>query len=91
MNIFQQIEQRVVLPGDSETRRSQKTISTSLMFAGGLITIGIVIADLSLGIRTAGLIFAGWAVFVLSAGCLILLLPRLWLWVFLSQLLASCR
>jgi adenylate cyclase len=82
MNIFQRLEQRVVLPGDSETRRSQKTISTFLMFAGGLITVGIVIADLSLGMRTAGFIYAGWAVFILSAGCLILWLPRLWLPVF---------
>jgi guanylate cyclase len=82
MNIFQKLEQRVILPGDSETRRSQKTISTFLMFVGVIITVGIVIVDLSLGIRTAGLIYAGWAVFLLSAGCLILWRPRLWLIVF---------
>jgi len=82
MSIFKRIEQRLVLPGDGEMRRSQKTIATSVMIAGGIITILNVILNLSLGIKTVSAIYAGWAIFILSAAALILWLPRLWLPVF---------
>ena len=39
MRIYKRIEQRVALAGDSETRRSQKALSTILLFAGGILTM----------------------------------------------------
>ena len=70
MNIYERLEQRLVLPGDDETRLSQKTISTSLMFAGGIITILNIILNLSLGITTVSAVYGGWAVFIFSAAFL---------------------
>ena len=77
----------MVLAGDSETRRSQKAISTSLMFAGGIITILNIILNLSLGITTVGAIYSGWAIFIFSAAFLVLWLPRFWLYIFSIALL----
>jgi len=82
MNMFERLEQRLLLPGDGEIRRSQKTISTSLMFAGGIFTIFNIILNLSLGIDTVGAIYIGWAIFIFSAASLIVWRPRLWLSVF---------
>lgn len=88
MNIFGRMEQRLVLHGDGEIRRSQKTISTSLMFAGGILTILNIILNLSLGITTVSAIYGGWAIFIFSAACLILWLPQLWLPVFSIAVIA---
>jgi adenylate cyclase len=88
MNIFKRMEQRLALPGDSETRRSQKVISTSLMFAGGIFTILNIVSNLSLGITTVSLIYAGWMIFIFSAALLILWRPRLWSPVFSGAVLA---
>jgi adenylate cyclase len=82
MNLFRRMEQRLALPGDSETLRSQKTISTSLMFAGGILTVLNIILNLSLGNTTVSAIYAGWMIFILSTATLILWRPRLWQPVF---------
>jgi adenylate cyclase len=88
MNLFKRMEQRLALPGDSETRRSQKTISVSLMVAGGILTILNVVLNLSLGNRTVSAIYAGWMTFILLAVSLILLRPRLWQPVFSAAVIA---
>jgi guanylate cyclase len=82
------MEQRLALPGDSETRRSQKTISTSLMIAGGILTIMNIVLSLSLGNTTVSVIYAGWMIFILSAASLILWRPRWWLPVFCVAVLS---
>jgi adenylate cyclase len=79
LNVIKRIEQRVVLPDDSETRRSQKTISTTLMFAGGAFTVLNVVTYLTRGMWVAGIIYAVWAFTVLAAALLVLSFPRFWL------------
>jgi guanylate cyclase len=76
------MEQRLALPGDGETRRSQKTISTSLMIAGGCLTILNIVLNLSLGNTTVSAIYGGWMIFILATAALILWRPRLWQPVF---------
>ena len=78
MNFLNRIEKRLKQPGDSETLSSQKTISVTLMFAGGLITVMNVITYLSLGMKAAAFVYIGWTLFVVSAAILILFFPRLW-------------
>lgn len=78
MSILGRIEKRVVLPGDSETRRSQKTLSTALFFVGSLSVLLNAFSYLSLGMTEAGLLYVGWSILVLSAAVLILAIPRLW-------------
>ena len=87
MNIFERIGQRVALPHDSETRRSQKTISTILLFIGSIFSILNVVNNLSLGLTTVAIVYGVWAIIVLSAGVLILLFPRLWLLLFSAMLI----
>jgi len=88
MNLYRRMEQRLALPGDSETRRSQKTISTSLMIAGGILTIMNVTMNLSLGNTTVSAIYIGWMIFILSAASLILWQPRWWQPVFAAAVIA---
>jgi len=87
LNLLKLIEQRVVLPGDSEIRRSQKTISTTLLFVGCIFTVLNVFSYLSLGIKTAGIVYIVWVVIVLSAGILVLSFPRYWLLIFSSAVI----
>ena len=87
MNILDRIDQRVALPGDSETRRSQKAISTLLLFSGGILTLFNMVAYLSLGMTTAAAIYAMWIATVLIGGSLILLFPRLWLPIGLAMII----
>ncbi len=88
MNVYRRMEQRLALPGDSETRRSQKTISTSLMFAGGILTIMNIVLNLSLGNTTVSAIYVGWMIFIIAAAALILWRPRWWLPVFSTAVVA---
>lgn len=79
MKILDWIEQRVALPGDSETRRSQKSLSTALFLIGSLSTLVNAISYLAVGMTAAGIIYIIWSIFVLFAALLILAFPRLWL------------
>lgn len=88
MNIFNRIERRVVLPGDSETRRSQKTISTALMIATSVFSMLNMIAALGRGMTSAGIVYAVSAFIVLSATLLILTFPRFWLPVVSTMIIA---
>lgn len=88
MNILKYLERRLALPGDSETRRSQKAISIALLFLGGFISVMSVFTFLGQGLETAGRIYALWACFILSVGVLILAVPRLWLPAFSVALIA---
>ncbi len=76
MHLFDRIEQRVALPGDSETRRSQKVLGTALMFAGSVFTTVNVASYLANGLKTAGYLYALWAILLFCAGVLMLAFPR---------------
>jgi class 3 adenylate cyclase len=76
MLILERIEQRVALPGDSETRRTQKVLGVVLMFAGSFFTALNVITFLANGLTTAGSLYAVWVVFLFCAGLLMLAFPR---------------
>lgn len=76
MHVLDRIEQRVALPGDSETRRSQKVLGTVLMFAGSAFTTINVFSYLANGLTTAGYMYAAWAIILLCAGLLMLTFPQ---------------
>ncbi|MFN2125074.1 MAG: hypothetical protein ACK2UP_16380, partial [Candidatus Promineifilaceae bacterium] len=61
MNILQRIEKRVVLPGDSEIRRSQKVLAAMIY-----ITAGPTLLFNAIGNFSAGLSGVGWAQLALS-------------------------
>ena len=79
MRIYDLVEQRLALPGDSETFRSQKTISTILMFVGSFFTLINLFTFYAFGLTTASLIYAGLVLFILVGGLIIVASPRLWL------------
>lgn len=87
MRVYDLFEQRLTLPGDNETVRSQKTISTMLMFVGALFTLINLFTFLSLGLTTASMIYAGLILFILCGGLLILAIPRWWLPVGLAVMI----
>jgi hypothetical protein len=76
MHLFDRIEQRVALPGDSETRRSQKVLGTVLMFAGSVFTTANVASYMANGLETAGYLYVLWAILLFCGGLLMLALPR---------------
>lgn len=76
MSILDQIEQRVVLPGDSETRGAQKVLGTALMFVGSFFTFVNVFSYLASGLTTSGYLYAAWAITLFCAGLLMLAFPR---------------
>ena len=78
MLIFNRLEKRLVLPGDSETRRSQKAIAVLLIFAGSALTMINVSSYLALGITSAGLAYLGLILVVFPAAVAAVLFPRLW-------------
>lgn len=78
MEILTRIEQRLALPGDSETLRSQKVLSVGLMIGGSLFTVTNYFIYLRVGMAWPGVLYALWAVTILLAGGLILAIPRLW-------------
>lgn len=79
MSILDRIEARVALPGDSETRRSQKALSTMLLFVGAVFTLPNALTYLALGMRTAGIFYSLWVLIIVATGIAILVWPRLWL------------
>ena len=79
MSIAKRIEQRVALPGDSETRRSQKTISVILLFFGAIFTFVNVISLLALGLKTPAAILFVMVLSMLTVILLIFAFPRYWL------------
>lgn len=79
MAILERIEQRVTLPGDDETLRTKKTLSTLFLFIGALFTAVNMLAYFSRGMSQAGRVYVAWTLFVLLAALLILRFPRLWL------------
>jgi guanylate cyclase len=88
LRILSQIEQRVVLPGDSETRHSQKTISTALMFATSAFSLLNMIIALGQGFTAAAVVYSASTLIVLSAAGLILAFPRFWLPILSAVILA---
>jgi hypothetical protein len=78
MNILGRIEMRVSLPGDSKTRRSQKTLSTTLILVGSFSVLLNAFSYLSYGMTDAGILYIGWSILILTAALLILAFPRLW-------------
>ncbi|MDX1414217.1 MAG: adenylate/guanylate cyclase domain-containing protein [Candidatus Promineifilaceae bacterium] len=78
MKFIGRIERRIVLPGDSETLRSQKVLSLILMFVGSLFTFVNVTTYLLLGSPATSLIYLGLIVFVSGAGLLSLAFPLKW-------------
>ncbi len=79
MAILDHIEQRVALPGDDETMRTKKTLSTAFLVIGALFTMVNMITYFSHGMLQAGRIYIVWTLFLLLATFLILRFPRLWL------------
>jgi adenylate cyclase len=76
MWLLNRIEERVVLPGDSDTRRSQKVLGVVLIFAGSLFTLINITQYLANGFFATAYIYVGWSVFLFLSGLLILALPR---------------
>lgn len=79
MHLYDRIEQRLALPGDSETRRSQKTISTLMMIVGGFFTLINMFIFFFLGLSLAFYTYLGLVLMVFACGSLILAFPRWWL------------
>ena len=76
MGLLKQIEGRVALPGESDTRRSQKVLGVVLIFAGSLFTLINVSQYQANGFDTTAYIYVGWSFFLFFSGLLILALPR---------------
>jgi adenylate cyclase len=79
MQLYNLIERRIVLPGDSETLRSQKALSITLVIGGSLMTMINVLSYLSLGSTAAALSYFGLILFNIIAVFVIFRNPRLWL------------
>jgi guanylate cyclase len=78
MTLYQRVEQRIGLPGDSDTRRSQKALAWILVMAGSLFTLINVTFYWSLGIASPALAYLALAIFLLVSGIVIYALPGLW-------------
>ena len=78
MRIYDGMERRIVFPEDSETLRSQKTLSIVLMFGGALFTLVNVTSYLALGMNAAGLIYLSISLLVLLLVFIVIAFPRLW-------------
>jgi adenylate cyclase len=76
MRFLKRIEQRITLPGDSETRRTQKVLGVILMFSGSVFTLLNVVSYLANGLTTASMIYGGWSLFLLCLGVLMLVFPH---------------
>jgi hypothetical protein len=63
MRLLKRIEERVALPGDSETRLSQKVLGVVLIFAGSLFTLINVGQYLANGFAATATIYIGWSIF----------------------------
>jgi adenylate cyclase len=70
------IEQRVTLPGDSETRRSQKTMLVVVALFGFVATLFNAVPMFNGGLNRMGWTYVGSAVFILLGALLILAWPR---------------
>lgn len=88
MNVLKQMEQRLALPGDSETLRSQKTVSTALMFVGGSMAVLNFAAAYVQGLSQTATVYLVWIAFVFPAAFFILAFPRTWKPVFTVVLFA---
>ncbi len=78
MGIYQRIERRFAQPGDSETLRSQKTLSWMLALAGGVFTLINAFFYWSLDIGRPTLTYLTLAIVLLLSGLVIYLYPRYW-------------
>jgi class 3 adenylate cyclase len=78
MKILDRVEKRVALPGDSETRRSQKVLGTVIIFFGSIAVLFNVISNLNYGLTTAAYIYLAWIGLLLLSGTLVLVYPRSW-------------
>ena len=78
MDVFNRLEQRLALPDDSETRRSQKIISVILLFTGALLVTTNVALFYSLGLSPLWIIYLTWSLSLFIGGFLIIAFPRFW-------------
>lgn len=77
MKLLDRIEQRVALPGDNETRRSQKTMLVTVALFGFVATLFNALPMFSGGLRMMGWTYVASAVCILTGALLILAWPRL--------------
>lgn len=76
MGIVDRIEQRVSLPGDSETFRTQKALSVILLGVGAATTLINLLTYLTLGMTASALVYGAWILYMLAAALLMLFIPR---------------
>jgi guanylate cyclase len=88
MGIYKGIERRLALPGDTDTLRSQKALSTLAVFAGSVFTLVNMAFYLALGITSTAVAYLSLAVFLLLAGLFNLAFPQGWRLVGVSVILA---
>ena len=79
MRLYDRIEKHLVLPGDSETLRSQKALSITLVIAGSFMTMINVLSYLSLGLTATSMAYFGLVLFNIISITIVFLYPRLWL------------
>lgn len=76
IRVAEKIEQRIALPGDSETRRSQKTLMVVVALLGAPMTLFNAIPMFSGGLETMGWTYVGSAICLLAGALAILAWPK---------------
>ena len=89
MQLYNRIERRVAFADDSETKRSQKTISIFLMLAGGIMTLLNVLTYLFLGSISTAFAYLLLVIFVPLCALVILAYPRWWVRVAFAAIVGS--
>ena len=77
MNIFDRVEQRVALPGDSETYRSQKKMVVLIAFFGSAATVFNALPMFNGGLNAMGYTYIASAIVLLAGSLSILAWPKL--------------
>ena len=89
MGVMQQIERRVVLPGDSETLRSQKTLAVIMLFVSAISTAANGARFYSAGLIDVGIIYFALAAATGIAFFLFLAFPHIYVPLAFFMLLLS--
>jgi adenylate cyclase len=89
MGIYERIEAHMSLPGDSETLRSQKTLSWLLVLLGSVFTFASVIFYWTLGSPAPIITVLALALSLFLAAALIYAVPRSWKPVAYSAIVAT--
>jgi len=78
MSIYQRIEQRMAMPGDSDTRRSQKAVGWIMVVSGSLFTLINVTFYWSLGLHEPANAYLALSATLFVGAVIIFAVPQLW-------------